>query len=53
LAHWAPIKQTLRLAMSATLDITAVRRVVFVMNGGIVYKNVARGAIPVYAGVQR
>jgi imidazolonepropionase-like amidohydrolase len=24
-------------------DITAVRRVVFVMKGGIVYKNVARG----------
>jgi imidazolonepropionase-like amidohydrolase len=33
-------------------DITAVRRVVFVMKGGIVYKNVARGAIPVHAGVQ-
>jgi imidazolonepropionase-like amidohydrolase len=33
-------------------DITAVRRVVFVMKGGIVYKNTARGAIPVYAGVQ-
>jgi imidazolonepropionase-like amidohydrolase len=33
-------------------DITAVRRVVFVMKGGIVYKNVARAAIPVYAGVQ-
>jgi imidazolonepropionase-like amidohydrolase len=33
-------------------DITAVRRVVFVMKGGIVYKNVARGAIPVYGGVQ-
>jgi imidazolonepropionase-like amidohydrolase len=33
-------------------DITAVRRVVFVMKGGIVYKNVPRGAIPVYAGVQ-
>ena len=32
--------------------ITAVRRVVFVMKGGIVYKNVAREAIPVYAGVQ-
>src|SRR5207247_3611890 len=29
-------------------DITAVRRVVFVMKGGIVYKNAARGAIPVY-----
>jgi imidazolonepropionase-like amidohydrolase len=27
-------------------DITAVRRVVFVMKGGIVYKNAARGAIP-------
>ncbi len=33
-------------------DITAVRRVVFVMKGGIVYKNVSRGAIPIYAGVQ-
>src|SRR5438046_442056 len=33
-------------------DITAVRRVVFVMGGGVVYKNVARGAIPAYAGVQ-
>ena len=32
-------------------DITAVRRVVFVMKGGVVYKNVPRGAIPVYAGV--
>jgi imidazolonepropionase-like amidohydrolase len=25
-------------------DITAVRRVVFVMKGGVVYKNAARGA---------
>lgn len=33
-------------------DITAVRRVVFVMKGGIVYKNAARRVIPVYAGVQ-
>src|SRR5205809_4215767 len=33
-------------------DITAVRRVTFVMRGGIVYKNLARGAIPTYAGVQ-
>jgi len=33
-------------------DITAVRRVVFVMKGGVVYKNSARGVIPVYAGVQ-
>ena len=33
-------------------DITAVRRVVFVMKGGMVYKNVARGAIPAYAGVR-
>ncbi len=33
-------------------DITAVRRVVFVMKDGIVYKNTARGAIPSYAGVQ-
>ena len=32
-------------------DITAVRRVVFVMKGGVVYKNVPRGAIPVYGGV--
>src|SRR5258707_1765849 len=34
-------------------DITAVRRVVFVMKGGVVYKNVARGAIPVYVGSQQ
>ena len=33
-------------------DITAVRRVVFVMRGGIVYKKAARGVIPFYAGVQ-
>jgi len=33
-------------------DISAVRRVVFVMKGGIVYKNVDRNAIPTYAGVQ-
>jgi imidazolonepropionase-like amidohydrolase len=33
-------------------DITAVRRVVFVMKGGVVYKNSARNAIPVYAGVE-
>jgi hypothetical protein len=33
-------------------DITAVRRVVFVMKGEIVYKNAVRCAIPVYAGVQ-
>jgi imidazolonepropionase-like amidohydrolase len=33
-------------------DITAVRRVVFVMKGGVVYKNAAPGAIPFYAGVQ-
>src|SRR5213592_1281037 len=33
-------------------DITAVRRVVFVMKGGVVYKSVARGAIPTYVGVQ-
>ncbi len=32
--------------------ITTVRRVVFVMKGGIVYKNVARGSISSYAGVQ-
>jgi hypothetical protein len=29
-----------------------VRRVVFVMKGGVVYKNAARGAIPLFAGVQ-
>jgi imidazolonepropionase-like amidohydrolase len=33
-------------------DITAVRRVVFVMKGGVVYQNVARGTIPAYAGVK-
>jgi imidazolonepropionase-like amidohydrolase len=32
-------------------DITAVRRVLFVMKSGIVYKNVAAGSIPAYAGV--
>jgi len=34
-------------------DITAVRRVTFVMKGGVVYKNVARGAIPIYFSDQR
>jgi imidazolonepropionase-like amidohydrolase len=33
-------------------DITAVRRVVFVMKGGVVYKEVTPRAIPAYAGVQ-
>ena len=33
-------------------DITAVRRVVFVMKGGVVYKNVMRNSIPAYASVQ-
>jgi imidazolonepropionase-like amidohydrolase len=33
-------------------DITAVRRVVFVMKGGTVYKNVARDAIPVYSALR-
>jgi imidazolonepropionase-like amidohydrolase len=33
-------------------DINAVRRVTFVMKGGVVYKNVGRGAIPAYSGVQ-
>jgi imidazolonepropionase-like amidohydrolase len=33
-------------------DIAAVRRVAFVMKGGIVYKNAVRGPSPVYAGVQ-
>jgi len=28
-------------------DITAVRRVVFVMKGGVIYKNVPRNAIPI------
>src|SRR5205809_5903121 len=32
-------------------DITAVRRVVFVMKGGVVYKNAARGAIPALFGL--
>jgi imidazolonepropionase-like amidohydrolase len=32
-------------------DITTVRRVVFVMKGGVVYKNVSRAAIPNHAGV--
>jgi imidazolonepropionase-like amidohydrolase len=35
-----------------TKDITAVRRVVFVMKGGIVYKNVLPNSIPDYAGVK-
>ncbi len=34
-------------------DITAVRRVAFVMKGGVVYKNAARTAIPAGAGAQR
>jgi imidazolonepropionase-like amidohydrolase len=33
-------------------DIAAVRRVTFVMKGGVVYKNFARGAILTHAGVQ-
>src|SRR5215469_6020760 len=33
-------------------DITAVRRVLFVMKGGVVYKNSAPGAIHLNAGVQ-
>src|SRR5215472_8196451 len=32
-------------------DITAVRRVVFVMKGGVVYKRVTRNTIPAYASV--
>jgi imidazolonepropionase-like amidohydrolase len=35
-----------------TKDITAVRRVAFVMKGGVVYKNVSKEAIPEYAGVK-
>ncbi|HKQ53654.1 MAG TPA: amidohydrolase family protein, partial [Pyrinomonadaceae bacterium] len=34
-------------------DITAVRRVVFVMKGGVVYKNTARGANSVHTGDKR
>src|SRR6266478_4610571 len=50
----APGKQADIIALDGDpmKNITAVRRVVFVMKGGVVYKNVARGAIPVYAGVQ-
>jgi imidazolonepropionase-like amidohydrolase len=33
-------------------DITAVRRVVFVMKGGVVYKSAARGAIPAALGAK-
>jgi imidazolonepropionase-like amidohydrolase len=33
-------------------DIMAVRLVVFVMKGGVVYKNAALGAIPDHARVQ-
>ncbi|PYI58108.1 MAG: hypothetical protein DMC60_13870 [Verrucomicrobia bacterium] len=33
-------------------DIAAVRRVTFVMKGGVVYKNVGRGAIPTYSCAQ-
>jgi len=33
-------------------DNTDVRRVVFVMQGGVVYKNAAGGVIPLCAGVQ-
>jgi len=33
-------------------DITAVLRVAFVMKGGVVYKNAAYGAIPVYARIR-
>jgi imidazolonepropionase-like amidohydrolase len=40
------------LAGDPLKDITAVRRVVFVMKGGVVYKNSAPGAIRVNAGVQ-
>jgi imidazolonepropionase-like amidohydrolase len=39
------------LGESPLQDITNVRRVVFVMKGGIVYKNVAPANIPQYAGV--
>lgn len=39
------------LAGNPIEDITAVRRVVFVMKGGVVYKNVASTHIPKYGGV--
>ncbi len=39
------------LSESPLQDITNVRRVVFVLKGGIVYKNVAPANIPQYAGV--
>jgi hypothetical protein len=32
--------------------IAALRRAVFAMKGGVVYKSVARRAIPAYAGVE-
>ena len=32
-------------------DITSVRRVVFVMKGGVVYKNISRSSMPANAGV--
>jgi imidazolonepropionase-like amidohydrolase len=34
-------------------DITAVRRVLFVMKGGVVYKNITRDAIPASSGTRR
>jgi adenine deaminase len=34
-------------------DITAVRRVVFVMKGGVIYKSAARGAIPTALGAKQ
>jgi len=40
------------LAGDPRQDITAVRRVVFVMKGGIVYKNVAPADIPPFGGVR-
>lgn len=45
-------KHIKRLVIAASALLDAVRRVVFVMKGGVVYKNVTRSAIPVYAGVQ-
>jgi imidazolonepropionase-like amidohydrolase len=40
------------LAGDPLKDITAVRRVAFVMKGGIVYKNAATGATPTSVGIQ-
>ena len=50
----APNRQADIIALDGDplVDITAVRRVVFVMKGGVVYKNLAGGAIPAHARLQ-